>query len=360
MIYFDHAATSLPRQEGALLRASEAAAFGNPRRGRHGLQAKANAALDQARAAIRKLVGFGEAAFLSSATHSLNQAILGWTPRPLAVAVDPMAHNSVRRPALRLGVPVWTLPHDENGRIDLEKLDETWEQGTGLVVLTHGSNISGLLQPVAEVAAFAQSRGAAVIVDAAQTAGIVFPMELGPVDAVALSGHKGLRALPGTGALVATPGCDIDPLITGGIGWDDTEEDMPEEYPYRLEAGTSNLPGAVAMGVAAEHSMSADWDWRSTATRLEDAVRKAGVTKIWSGELPVLSFIIEGLSPTEVEQRLDADFEIVVRSGLHCSPEAHQVLNTLTTGTVRVSASSSTGEDDFNALTTALASLIAN
>lgn len=360
MIYFDHAATSLPRQSDALLHATEAAAFGNPRRGSHGLQAKAAAALDQARESIRRLVGFGEAAFLSSATHSLNQAILGWAPRPLCVAIDPMAHNAVRRPALRLGVPLWTLPHDAFGRIDLSRLEESWEPGTGLVVLTHGSNISGLLQPVSEVAEFAQSKGAAVIVDAAQTAGVVFPMELGPVDAVALTGHKGLRSLPGTGALVAAPGCDIDPLITGGTGWDDTEEDMPEEYPYRLEAGTSNLPGAVAMGIAAERSMSETWDWRSTAVRLTEAVREAGVTRMWSGELPVLSLIIDGLPSPEVERRLDAEFGIVVRSGLHCSPEAHQVLHTLETGTVRVSAASSTTENDFQTLTAALTELVAN
>lgn len=355
MIYFDHAATSLPRNENALARASEAAAFGNPRRGHHGLQAQASAALDEARAAVSRLAGgIGQTAFLSSATHSLNQAILGWRPKPLAIALDPMAHNATRRPALRLGVPTWILPHDDQGRIDVDALESAWEPGTGLVILNHGSNISGLLQPVAQVAEIAQSKGAAVIVDAAQTGGLVFPMDLGPVDAVALSGHKGLRGLPGTGALVAVSDIDIDPLITGGIGWDDTEEDMPEEYPYRLEAGTSNLPGAVAMGIAAEDAMASVWDWRTAAVALREAVEAAGVRKIWSGELPVLSFEIEGKSPQEVEAALDREFGIVVRSGLHCAPEAHQVLGTLEHGTVRVSTSAATRPEDYEALTEAL------
>ncbi len=354
MIYFDHAATSLPRNPKALSRASEAAAFGNPRRGHHGLQAQASAALDDARLAVSRLVGFGQTAFLSSATHSLNQAILGWRPRPLAIAIDPMAHNATRRPALRLGVPLWTLPHDETGRIDLDALEASWERGTGLVILNHGSNISGLVQPVAEVAEIAQSKGAAVIVDAAQTGGLLFPMELGPVDAVALSGHKGLRGLPGTGALVAVADCDIDPLITGGIGWDDTEEDMPEEYPYRLEAGTSNLPGALAMGIAAQEAVKSDWDWRGSAVRLREAVRAAGIDTIWSGELPVLSFEVPGKAPQEVEAMLDRKFGIVVRSGLHCAPEAHQVLGTLEHGTVRVSTSAATQTYDYEALTKAL------
>ncbi|MEM6732909.1 MAG: aminotransferase class V-fold PLP-dependent enzyme, partial [Myxococcota bacterium] len=164
MIYFDHAATSLPRNPNALSQANEAAAFGNPRRGHHGLQARASTALDDARASVTALAGFGETAFLSSATHSLNQAIIGWKPKPLAVAIGPMSHNAIRRPVLRLGVPSWTLPHLDDGTIDLARLEECWEHGTGLVVLTHGSNITGLLQPVAQVAEFAQSKGAAVIV----------------------------------------------------------------------------------------------------------------------------------------------------------------------------------------------------
>lgn len=360
MIYFDHAATSLPRNQRALSSATEAAVLGNPRRGRHGTQAKAAQVLDTARNAVNGLIGFGETAFLSSATHSLNQAILGWKPRPLAIAIDPMAHNSTRRPALRVGSPVWTLPHDEDGRIDVARLKESWEQGTGLVILTHASNISGLLQPITEVAEFAQSKGAAVIVDAAQSVGTVFPLELGPVDAVALSGHKGLRGLPGTGALVMDASCDIDPLITGGIGWDDWEEDMPEEYPYRLEAGTYNLPGAVAMGVAAQDAVENPWDWKGCAERLEATVRQAGIDAVWSGELPVLSFAIEGKTPQEVEHVLDRDFGIIVRSGLHCAPEAHRVLGTFETGTVRVSASSSTSDADFDALYDALTHIVAN
>lgn len=358
MIYFDHAATSLPRNSRAVTGAMQAAALGHPRSGHHGSRAEASNALDQARRAVHDLVGFGEAVFLGSATHSLNQAILGWRPKPLAIAIDPSAHNATRRPALRVGAPVWTLPHDVTGRIDLDRLDACWERGTGLVVLTYGCNISGVLQPVVEVAEFAQRKGAAVVVDAAQSVGKVSLLELGPVDAVALSGHKGLRSLPGTGALVMDSECDIDPLITGGMGWDDRDEDMPEGYPYRLEAGWSNLPGAVAMGQAAADATDSPWSWRSCAGRLEDAVRSAGITQVWSGELPVLSFVIDGLSPQEVETRLDQDFGIVVGSGIHCAPQAHRVLRTPEFGTVRVSAASDTSDSDFEALHHALMELI--
>ncbi|MEL6544906.1 MAG: aminotransferase class V-fold PLP-dependent enzyme, partial [Myxococcota bacterium] len=108
---------------------------------------------------------------------------------------------------------------------------------------------------------------------------------------------------------------------------------------------------------AAHDVMEHLWDWRTSSQKLLESVRRAGITKIWSGELPVLSFELSGRSPQDVEEALDRDFGIVVRSGLHCAPEAHQVLGTLEQGTVRVSTSVATTDDEFNALTEALVHL---
>lgn len=351
--YFDHAATSLPRDERAVQAALAAAEWANPGRGTNSLQARACDAVEEARRAVAELADGGTVCFTSGATQALNQAILGWRPRPIAVAVDPLAHNAVRRPLMRLGASLWTLPHDARGRVDPARLRGAWVSGTSLVVVTHGSNVCGLLQPVADIAEVACGFGAQVLVDAAQTAGVA-PLVLGEVSCVAFSAHKGLKGLPGAGALVIRDDVDLDPLVVGGTGGSALEDDMPEELPARLEAGTPNLPGIAAFGAAARAAGEHAWSWREAARALRDAVLAAGITRTWSGELPVVSFLVDGQEPHETEELLDRGFGITTRAGLHCAPSAHAVLGTLPRGTVRVSSSAGTTIDELAALTEAL------
>ena len=112
MIYFDHAATGLPRLPAALTALAHAATLGSAGRGHHRVAAEANAALTGAREAVAALTGGGVVCFTSGATAALNQAILGLRPAPRAVAIDPLLHDAARRPVDALAVPTWTLPHD--------------------------------------------------------------------------------------------------------------------------------------------------------------------------------------------------------------------------------------------------------
>ena len=289
--------------------------------------------------------------------HSLNTAIAGWTPRPTAVAIDPLLHNAGLRPVARLGARVWTMPHHVNGRIDLVRTQAEWPTDVKLVVVTHGSNVTGVLQPVAELVEIAHARGAFVVVDCAQTAGLEAPLSVGDADAVAFSAHKGLRSLPGVGALVLRPDAPIEPLVVGGTGFDSLSAEVPAELPFRLESGTPNVPGIIAMGVAAELALEHPWPWRDRAEALRTAVLDAGIEPLVHGELPIVSFRLPEHAPRAVEEMLDRVFDITVRAGLHCAPQAHKTIRTAPEGAVRVSAGADTSEEDLRALMLALRSL---
>lgn len=363
MIYLDHAATSLPRWPEAVQRAAAAAELPTPGRGHHHLQAGATEEMEKARRAVREVVGFGVVCFTSGATAALNQALLGLRPRPRTVGLDPLAHNALRRPAaelVRRGARCFVLPHDPNGRIDVDRLGAEWPPETDVLALTHGSNVTGLLQPVADVVEIAHKRGAKVLVDCAQTAGLLAPLadHVGPADAVAFSAHKGLRGLPGCGALALQPDLELEPLVSGGTGHDAEADTMPAEYPARLEAGTPNLPGIVAMGEAARLTLARPWPWRDLGAHLREALRSAGAVLVGEGKLPVVSFMVEGLRTQGIEEVLDRVYDVVVRAGLHCAPQAHAVLGTLEDGTVRVSGGAATTVEDVTALCHAVCDVV--
>lgn len=356
--YLDHAATSLPRCAAALEAARAAAELGNPGRGLHDVQARAHALIDDARAAVGELLGAGVTCFTSGATASLSQAILGLRPRPRSIAIDPLAHNAVRRAALRLGVPIWILPHDRAGRVDLLRVAREWRD-VDLVAVTHASNVSGLLQPVAELTEIAHKRGARLLVDAAQTIGVRSLTDLTACDLLAFSAHKGLAGLPGVGVLSVRGEVELDPLVVGGTGFDAARDDMPDELPARLEAGTPNLPGIAALASAARERKADHWDAIEAGGMLREVIRSSGARLVGVGELPVASFTMEGVAANELEMILDRSFNVTVRGGLHCAPLAHQTLGTSPAGAVRASMGSATTAAELACLGDALRALVA-
>ena len=356
MSYLDHAATSIPRRRIATDAAVEAFHLGNPLRGHHRTQAKAVVALSEARDAVQTIVGTAEVCFLPSATAALNQAIAGVRVRgqPAGIiALCPLAHNATRRPTLRCANHVWTLPCDGQGRIDLHAVQRDWVDQTELVVVTHGSNVNGVVQPVAELTAIAHRRGALVIVDSAQTVGLDATLSLGEADLIIFGAHKGLRALPGVGVLAVRSDVNLEPLIVGGTGNQATAPVAPNELPERLEAGTLNMPAIVAM--AASIRAGASWSWSDASQQLKALLQQSGARDVYAGELPVASFTSAALEPLAMEQCLSEAFGMTVRAGLHCAPQAHRTLGTLSVGgTVRVSIGSTTTQNDLDALRDAL------
>ncbi|GAB4237276.1 MAG: aminotransferase class V-fold PLP-dependent enzyme [Deltaproteobacteria bacterium] len=284
------------------------------------------------------------------------------------VVTTSVEHNSVMRPLRRMeeaGVRITVVPAGADGVTDARDVIAAFRKSTRLVVVTHASNVSGALQPVEDVVAGARQRGILTLVDAAQTAGSV-PIDLSvlPVDLLAASGHKGLLGPQGTGFLFVRDGVPIVPLIEGGTGSRSESDRQPEFLPDALESGTQNSVGAAGLAVALA------WILRKGV----DAIRRkeiALVDRLLSGLSGIpgvtvygprdperrgsaVSFRVEGMDPAETAALLERRSGVLVRAGLHCSPNGHRTLGSFPAGTVRVSPGPFTTRAEIDAFLSAL------
>jgi len=327
---------------------------GNPGRSGHILSVRSARDLFSARERLAELFGAGDSSrfvFCENATAALNQAIKGTLRPGDHVVTTSVEHNSVMRPLRRLeegGVRVTVVPAGADGVVDSLAVEAAFRKTTRLVALVHASNVSGALQPVEAVVAAARKRKVLTLIDAAQTAGAV-PIDLSslPVDLLAASGHKGLLGPQGTGFLYVREGVDLVPLIEGGTGSRSESDHQPDFYPDALESGTQNSVGIAGL------SVSLSWILR----RGVEAIRRkevalveellAGLSRIPgvrvfgpgdpSRRASAVSFLVDGVDPAEVGRRLEREHGVLVRAGLHCSPNGHRTLGTFPAGTVRVS-----------------------
>ncbi|MBE9536476.1 MAG: aminotransferase class V-fold PLP-dependent enzyme [Proteobacteria bacterium] len=355
-IYLDNAATSFPKPEAVLKAVDHALRVvgGSPGRSGHRLAINADKIIFEARENICRLLGIADSSrliFTSGATESLNLAIKGILESGDHVVISSMEHSSVTRPLHSLSqkaVEVTKVKCDKKGLLAPDDITKAIKKNTRLIVLTHASNVTGTIQPVCEVGKIARERGITFLVDACQTAG-VFPIDLEsiPVDMLAASGHKGLLGPQGTGILYIRPGINLSPLKEGGTGRGPSDDKQPEALPDRFEAGTMNTPGIAGLGAAAafllEQTVEAVRQKEMLLYKqlLEGLIAIEGVTTYGSSDpgkkVSLLSFNIEGLDPSLVSFRLDEEFDILSRSGLHCAPDAHKTVGTFPEGAVRLS-----------------------
>jgi selenocysteine lyase/cysteine desulfurase len=235
-----------------------------------------------------------------------------------------------------------------DGSIDPRAIAEAIDARTRLVVVTHASNVAGTIVPIAEIVSVAHRRGVPVLVDAAQTAGSV-PLDVGAlkVDLLACPGHKGLFGPQGTGFLYAAAGVNVEPILFGGTGSRSDLEDMPDFAPDRYEAGTQNTPGIAGLGAGVEFLLRHGVERvraheLSLMRRLMDGLAAVDGLALHGPRDParktgVVLFTIDGIDPAEIGDRLDAEYGIAVRVGLHCAPQAHRTMGTFPAGGVRVS-----------------------
>jgi selenocysteine lyase/cysteine desulfurase len=242
---------------------------------------------------------------------------------------------------------------------------------TRLVALSHCSNVTGVIQPIREIGALARQAGALFLVDAAQSAGIL-PLhvyEMG-IDLLAAPGHKGLFGVPGTGFLYIAEGVSLTPMLVGGSGTHSTGPEQPLTMPERFESGTLNTPGIAGLKAGVEFiretGMAAIRARETELTnRLLDGLSgMSGVTihgPMAAGErVGVVSFTVTGRDPAEIGFLLDRDYDISVRTGLHCAYSAHQTIGTFPAGTVRVSPGFFNADGDPDAFLSALRTILTN
>jgi len=373
MIYLDNAATSFPKPE-QVYRGMEAfvrAAGANPGRGGHRRALEAESLIGETRRLLARLFHAPrpERVILGhNATDGLNMAIKG-VLRPGDHAVTSvLEHNSVNRPLNQLekeGIITLTrVPATSGHLVDPEAVARAFTPKTRLVALTHASNVTGTIQPVGAIGRIARERDALLLVDAAQSAGVVpIDVERDGIDLLAFTGHKGLLGPTGTGGLVIGERAEVRPWREGGTGGDSSSPVQPSEYPHRLEGGTPNVFGIAGLregvrlllerGVetvlAHERALLATF-----FAALKDPGRYAwyGADRALAGvadegRVGLVGLNFPGFSPSEAAAVLDEQFDIAVRSGLHCAPYAHKHQGTFPQGTVRLSVGILTTPDEM-------------
>jgi cysteine desulfurase family protein len=326
---------------------------GSPGRSGHRLALEAGRMVLQARenlAELFNIVDPGRIVFTKNATEALNTALLGLLEPGDRVITTAAEHNSVMRPLRWLEanrqVSVTVIPCDANGLLDLEALRQALRQPTRLVVATHASNVSGVINPLAVIGALARQAGALFLVDAAQTAG-AFPIDVEAmqIDLLGFTGHKSLFGPTGTGGLVVGEGIDLRPLTTGGTGSESEHEYQPEFLPDSLESGTLNSVGLAGLVAGTDFLLATGIDKirmhdQALTTRLLSGLASLEQVLVYGPQQAdcqtgVVSFNVAGKSPAEVGLALDEKFGVMCRVGLHCAPSAHRVLGTFPTGAVR-------------------------
>ena len=358
MIYLDHAATSWPKPPEvlAVMHNFLARAGGNPGRSGHRLSIEAGRIVYDARESLAEFFGIHDpmrVLFTLNATHGLNIALHGLLRPGDRVVTGGMEHNAVMRPLRDLekhGVQVEVVAAQPDGTLSPNAFAAALQGGARLVVVNHASNVTGTIAPVAEIAALAHAAKAFILVDAAQTAGVL-PIDMGAmgIDLLAFTGHKGLQGPPGTGGLILADNFDIaqlPPLMQGGTGSRSEFEIQPEDLPDRYESGTPNGAGIAGLGAGLAWVRQRGLDeLRAHELTITEQLREglSGIPglRLFGPHDPrqataVLSFALPGKRVSEIGYRLDEEADILCRVGLHCAPAAHRSIGSFPEGTVRL------------------------
>lgn len=378
ILYLDNAATSFPKPEEtleAMIRFTREVGA-SPGRSGHRLSIEAGRVVLDARMVLAELLGAEDplhVAFAKNATEALNIAVFGLLEPGDHAVTSGMEHNSVMRPLREMekrGLSLTVVPCSPAGVVDPGDIRKALRADTKAIYLTHASNVTGTLMPVAEIGGIAREAGVLFCVDAAQTAGAV-PLDAGSmnIDLVAFTGHKSLYGPQGTGGLILSREAEkrVRPLLMGGTGSRSESEEHPDFLPDRLESGTQNAVGIAGLGAGA----------RFVTEKGVPSIRKKeiGLTAALIGGLraipdvvvygtgaaerqtPVVSFNIREKRPSDVSLALDEEFGIMSRPGLQCAPAAHRTIGTFPAGTVRLSLGFFNTEKDVETVLRAIEQL---
>ena len=399
-IYLDHAATSWPKPDAVLDAADRFARECGAAAGRGGYRSAIDAGhvIESLRRGIAERIGAESpkcVSFHASGTAALNAAIHGVVREGDHLVVTAAEHNSVLRPLQTLvrhrGVRLTVVPCDSAGRVEAEAVLSEIRDDTRLVAVTHASNVTGAIQPIAAIGQGLREHPAAFLCDAAQTFGYlpIDVLAMG-IDLLATPGHKGGQAPFGTGLLYVNESWhqEIVATIQGGTGSDSESLDMPSAMPTKLEPGIANVPALAGWleslngfrdatePAAMRHRETLHAQLRAGLAAI-DGVRLFGdgsqnrvggnselpepstgaASLSLPGSLPIVSFRVEGLSPGDLASILDAEFGIEVRAGLHCAALIHPLLGSDPEGTVRVSAGHPTKASELQTLIEAISEI---
>ena len=315
--------------------------------------------------------------FTKNVTESLNIVLKGFLRPGDHILCSSMEHNAVMRPLVQLekqGVEFSRIPGTETGELVLDAVEEMIKPNTKAIVMTHASNICGTVNPLKEVGEICRKHGLKFIVDSAQSAGILpISMKEMNIDALCFTGHKSLLGPQGIGGFIIAEDMIplIDPILSGGTGSISHTEEIPDFMPDRFEPGTMNLPGIVGLNAGlnwirekgidavAAHELGLTETFIHGLLPLEEAghIRICGLRNCYAEKdgvkVPVRTGVVSiqtlKVDCADAAFRLDFEFGIETRVGLHCAPNAHKTLGTFPTGTIRFSFGNFNTEEDVDA-----------
>lgn len=416
MAYFDNAATTFPKPDCVydFMDRFYREHGGNAGRGNHELSLTAGKLISDTRGRLQEILHCQnkQIIFTPTATIALNMILQGvidsamrtnhsdeqsLANRRTTVYISPFEHNAVTRvlhhfESMRM-IKVKVLPILENLSYDFTEIENLFKKDEpDLLVISHASNVTGLIQPVEKLCLLAKKFDCLTVLDMAQTAGLVdLNVGLETIDFAVFAGHKTLYGPTGISGFAMKRNFDLPPVLFGGTGFESANQDMPADIPQRYEMGTLNIAGIAGLyastGWILENGIENLWKQEEVHRKgLIEILEKYDFVKIVGSaslsnnaschsELErsrcrgrvvsesqyagIVSVLIEGL-PSDTASSIFAEQNIAVRSGLQCAPLAHKTLGTFPSGTVRFSCGYFTSEEDFAELEGAMEFLKGN
>ena len=374
MAYFDNAATTYPKPETVYQSMDQfqrhtGGSFG---RGNYEFSNSAKGLVDDTRKAIKQLLHCPakQVVFEPSATISLNIIIQGIIQKGARnIYISPFEHNAVTRTLhhykKRGQIKVEELAVDQKLNYDIQRIRFQFETTPpDFVIVSHASNVIGLVAPVEEIFSLAKEFHAITLLDMAQTAGLV-DLDIGKeiFDFAVFAGHKTLLGPTGISGFVMKTGIALEPVFFGGTGFDSANQDMPTSLPERFEFGTMNSVGIAGLNASVKWILQQGVD-ALAAAEAENRNKLLTLLKEYDyisiiGDIDgrdyvgIVSCVMDDIS-SDVAGQLFSERNIAVRTGLHCAPNAHKFLKTFPAGTIRFSVNSFTTDEDFAVLREAL------
>ncbi|EDP21154.1 aminotransferase class V-fold PLP-dependent enzyme [Faecalibacterium prausnitzii] len=374
MAYFDNAATTYPKPDRvySFMDAFYRKCGGNVGRGDYGIAKSAGALVADTRTHLQELLHCPakQVVFTPTATIALNIILQGLCMMGMKnFYISPFEHNAVTRTLHHFEntgeINVTQLAVTSDFRYDLEKIRYQFDDcKPDVVVVSHASNVIGLIAPAAEIFELAKKYGSYTVLDMSQTAGLV-DCDVGRTtfDFAVFAGHKTLYGPTGISGFVMKPEIQLPAVLFGGTGYDSANQNMPDSLPERYEMGTSNIAGIAGLNAALQWSQEIglqkifEHEQQNRKKLLDILSQYDFITVVGNSPeqqyVGIVSCLFEGIS-SDVAGNLLSKQGVSVRTGLHCAPLAHKFLGTYPAGTIRFSVGYFTLQEDFDALSEAL------
>ncbi len=377
MIYLDNAATTFPKPEEVYQTVdyTQRNTAVNVGRGSYKVASDVMKLVDETRYLMAGLLGIdnpNNVVFTPSATIAANQVIMGleWD-KYKTVYISPFEHNAIARPLhlmqTKYNFQIIMLPFNPRTQeFDKEDAELMFSQNPpDYVFINHISNVTGAVLPIEEISELAKQYEATVIVDISQSAGLkpINMMEMN-VDYMIFAGHKNLYASWGIGGFVSATSSQLETVLAGGTGSDSLNLNMSAEFPGGFEVGSANI---IAIA-----SLNASLKWLSSISVSTIAEKKNELIQYLIQGLKelevklylptchtsVVSFNVDGYSASDVGTILSEEYDIAVRTGYHCAPYVHDLIESHQYGgTVRVSVGYFNTREDIDLLLDGIRSL---